>query len=162
MGAVALVSVPFLLECIDVGSPLDRLGGLFPKAQAEENRGTRVQFTFKSDFVAALADINDAIRLNGNEASYYVTRASIHESRHDRESALADLDKAIAVDPKSCDAHARRAEIYEEMGELDKAISDCSDVIRLSEVKGTEYRTDHWDYREWRCCHFAYKPGQLT
>ena len=102
------------------------------KVQARKTAERARQFMADNDYAAALADINDAIRLNGNDASFYGTRAYLHRVLHDRDCALADLEKAIQLDPHRLETHFSRASFFEEVGDLDKAIASWTDVIRLT------------------------------
>jgi len=102
------------------------------KVQARKIVERASQFCAEKDYAAALADLNDAIRLNGNDAALFVFRAGVHRRIHDRDHALADLEKAIQLDPQSCEAHSARAAFFTEVGDFDKAIASYTDLIRFS------------------------------
>ncbi|MHA6205983.1 aspartyl protease family protein [Dyella soli] len=60
---------------------------------------------------AAVADLDQAIRLEPNQAAYYAARARAHEEDGQADAALADLDKSLELDPKNVDALLMRAEL---------------------------------------------------
>jgi tetratricopeptide (TPR) repeat protein len=59
----------------------------------------KIMYTI-DDYDKALSEINTAIRLNDEKASYYVLRAKIYmfnESEYDDDMAIEDLNKAIKM-----------------------------------------------------------------
>ena len=61
---------------------------------------------------AAMADLDEAIRLAPDQASYYFARAKAHAVGHQRDAVLADLGKSLSLDPKNVDALLMRAEVH--------------------------------------------------
>jgi clan AA aspartic protease (TIGR02281 family) len=59
---------------------------------------------------AAIGDLNEAIRLSPDHASYYVARARAYMADKQPDAAVPDLDKALSLDPKNVDALLMRAE----------------------------------------------------
>jgi clan AA aspartic protease (TIGR02281 family) len=60
---------------------------------------------------AAVADLDEAIRMSPDQAAYYVARARAHEADKQPDAALTDLDKSVSLDPKNFDALVMRAEL---------------------------------------------------
>lgn len=60
---------------------------------------------------AALADLDEAIRMAPGQAALYVARARAHEADSQPDAALTDLDKSLSLDPKYADALLMRAEL---------------------------------------------------
>lgn len=60
---------------------------------------------------AAVSDLDEAIRLAPEQASYYLARAGAHEANRQPDAALADLDKALGLEPKNVDALLMRARL---------------------------------------------------
>jgi predicted aspartyl protease/tetratricopeptide (TPR) repeat protein len=58
---------------------------------------------------AAVADLNEAIRMAPDQAAYYVARARAHQADKQPDAELADLDKSLSLDPKNVDALLMRA-----------------------------------------------------
>jgi tetratricopeptide (TPR) repeat protein len=91
-------------------------------------------FMFAKQFNAekAMADVNEAIRLNPNLAPAYSARAGYYQLFYgDYDKALADFSRAIQIDPNYADAYSFRGAIYFNKGDYDKAISDLTQAIRL-------------------------------
>jgi tetratricopeptide (TPR) repeat protein len=61
---------------------------------------------------AAVADLDEAIRLAPDQAGYYFSRAKAHSANHQPDAMLADLDKSLSLDPKNVDALLMRAEVH--------------------------------------------------
>lgn len=58
---------------------------------------------------AALADLDEAIRLTPDKSAYYLARAKAHEAGRQLDAELADLDKSLSLDSKNSDALMMRA-----------------------------------------------------
>ncbi|WP_445145673.1 aspartyl protease family protein [Dyella sp. Tek66A03] len=61
---------------------------------------------------AAVADLDEAIRMAPDQAAYYLARARAHAAGRQSEAALTDLDKSLSLDPKNVDALLMRAELH--------------------------------------------------
>ncbi|GGY20111.1 hypothetical protein GCM10008098_10680 [Rhodanobacter panaciterrae] len=59
---------------------------------------------------AAVADLDEAIRMAPDQAAYYVARARARVANKQPNAALDDLDKSLSLDPKNVDALLLRAE----------------------------------------------------
>jgi predicted aspartyl protease/tetratricopeptide (TPR) repeat protein len=59
---------------------------------------------------AAIADLDEAIRMAPDQAAYYLARARAHLANKQPDEAFADLDKSLSLDPKNADALLLRAE----------------------------------------------------
>ncbi|HEV7123476.1 MAG TPA: aspartyl protease family protein [Rhodanobacter sp.] len=60
---------------------------------------------------AAMAELDEAIRMAPGQAAYHVARARARAVDKQPDAALADLDKSLSLDPKSADALLMRAEL---------------------------------------------------
>jgi tetratricopeptide (TPR) repeat protein len=67
-------------------------------AWAYVNRG--VGYTFKNEVERAIADYNEAIRLDPNLADAFTARGNVYGEKGEIERALADYNEAIRLDPK--------------------------------------------------------------
>ncbi len=88
----------------------------------------------------ALADFNEAIRLDHKVSWYYKLRGALYAARGETEKGMADLNEAIRLDPKDFRCLLYRSRIYAEKGDLDKAIADITEAIRLSPKSGDAYQ----------------------
>lgn len=85
----------------------------------------------KKDPDKALADCNEAIRVNRSIAAAYLNRGNVYLSKFDVDHALADFNEAIKLDPKSAWAYAERGNLYKNKGDFDRALADLNESIRL-------------------------------
>ena len=78
----------------------------------------------KGDHDKAIADLTEAIRLEPEKASRYLSRGLSHAENGDHDKAIADLTEAIRLEPKNILAHSCRAKAYRALGDEVKAASD--------------------------------------
>ena len=70
------------------------------RAAAFYNRGNA--HTAKGDLAAAIADYDEAIKLDPKNASAFNNRGTAHSDKGDADAALADFDEAIKRNPRLC------------------------------------------------------------
>ena len=81
------------------------------------------------DYRGAIADINQAIILNPNEAAHYYQRGLILGKLSDRQGAVRDFDDAILRDPNHARAYLQRAGMSFNLGGSMFQIVDSSGFI---------------------------------
>jgi lipoprotein NlpI len=86
----------------------------------------------KKDSDRALADCNEAIKLDRSLAAAFLNRGNAYLSKADVEHAFADFNDAIRLDPKSAWAYSARGDLYKTKGDLDHALADFNEAIRLN------------------------------
>jgi tetratricopeptide (TPR) repeat protein len=80
----------------------------------------------------ALADFNEAVRRDPNDAQTYLLRGDLlvrHRQNYDR--AITDYDRALALDPKLATAHTHRGDARRIQGDDDRALADYDAALRL-------------------------------
>jgi tetratricopeptide (TPR) repeat protein len=85
----------------------------------------------KKDADRALADCNEAIRVNRNSAAAYLNRGNVYLSKFDVDHAFADFNEALRLDPKNAWAYAERGNLYKNKGDFDHAVADLNESINL-------------------------------
>jgi len=85
----------------------------------------------KGEFDKALADEDEAIRLDSRFTAAYLGRALVWEGKGEFDKALADYDEALRLDPKSAKVYSGRSFVWTEKGEFDKALADANEALRL-------------------------------
>src|SRR5262249_31722958 len=96
------------------------------------NRGT--EYTRKRDFDRAISDLNEAIRLNPNDARAFNVRGRAYGSKRDYDRSIADFNEAIRLDHANsfrANSFNGRGVAYREKGDYDRAITDFNEAIRL-------------------------------
>ena len=80
-------------------------------------------YVHKGDFARAIADFDQAIRIDPRQARFLVSRGLAHREHGDLDSALADFSKAIEIDSRFADAFVNRCVAYEDKGKPDLAVN---------------------------------------
>ena len=91
-------------------------------SSAYTNRG--LAWGDKGDLDRAIADYNEAIRLDPKYADAYYNRGLAWRAKGDLDRAIADYNEAIRLDPKYADAYNNRGNAWRAKGDLDRAIAD--------------------------------------
>jgi lipoprotein NlpI len=107
-------------------------------AKAFNNRGTA--YYAKGDYGRAIADYNEAIRLDPKYSFAYNNLGNAHRANGDYDRAIANYNAAIRLDRKSVAAYYNRASAYYGKGDKDRAITDYSEAIRLDPKSAYAYR----------------------
>ena len=84
------------------------------------------------DFLGAVGNFDEAIRLDPGDAQSYNFRGNVWDELGIVERALADYDEAIRIDPNNPAIFLDRAILWQRRGELDKALIDLDRAIRFS------------------------------
>lgn len=98
---------------------------LFNRADAFHNN---------KDFNKALADYNQAIKIDPGNADFYYYRGQLYIDWENNVLALKDLDKAIEIDPKDFHYFRLRGVVYAQQKDFPKALKDANKAIELSEI----------------------------
>jgi tetratricopeptide (TPR) repeat protein len=94
----------------------------------------------KGDFDQAIADFDQAILLDPNNARAYNNRGNSWDDKGDHERALADYDEAIGIDPNNAaEFFYNRAITWWRKGALDRAIPDFDQAVRSSFANANFY-----------------------
>jgi tetratricopeptide (TPR) repeat protein len=94
----------------------------------------------KGDWDGAMADYNQAIRLDPNYSAAYDNRGNVKRQKGDLNGAMADIDQAIQLNPKNALAYNNRGKVKEAKGDLNGAIADFSQAISLNPKYALAYR----------------------
>jgi tetratricopeptide (TPR) repeat protein len=98
-------------------------------AWAYVHRG--ISWTEKSNFDEAIADFNQAIKLEPNFPLAFNERGRAWMEKAEYQKAIADLNEAIRLEPKFQLAYNNRGAVWSRMEEHDKAIEDFNKAIKL-------------------------------
>jgi tetratricopeptide (TPR) repeat protein len=86
----------------------------------------------------AIADLNEAIRLNPS-APYYLNRGRVWNAKGEHDRAMADYDEALRLNPQNVSAYNNRGEVWRAKGEYDRAIVEYNEALRLDPSYATVY-----------------------
>jgi tetratricopeptide (TPR) repeat protein len=88
-------------------------------------------YILRGDYDRGIADADEAIRLDPNDAAAFNNRGNGYRIKEDYDRAMADYTEAIRVDPTNAFAFKNRGSVYQRQGDLDRAIADYSEAARL-------------------------------
>jgi tetratricopeptide (TPR) repeat protein len=80
----------------------------------------------------AIADLDQAIRLNPNDPSLYLNRGIAHYQAGDLSKALNDYNEAIRLNSNFAEAYSNRCQLFVTQQRYDDAVTDCSRAIDLN------------------------------
>ncbi|MGH8156763.1 MAG: aspartyl protease family protein [Rhodanobacter sp.] len=90
---------------------------------------------------AAVADLDEAIRMAPDQAAYYLARARARVADKQPDAALADLDKSLSLDPKNVDALLLRAELRFAHKDRTGAATDVTAASALAPAGSAQARS---------------------
>ncbi len=90
-----------------------------------------LMMTFGNDPQAALADMDEAIRLRPQMSGLFINRAFIRYKLDDYYGAMADYDYAVTLEPTNVTALYNRALLRAEVHDLNRAAADFDKVLEL-------------------------------
>lgn len=90
------------------------------------------------DYAAALADMDQAIRLQPQYAGFFINRAFLRYMTDDFQGAFADYDYALQLEPHNTIALFNRGLLRAEVHDTNKAIDDFSSVLAIDD---NDYKT---------------------
>jgi len=82
------------------------------------------------DYVGAIADLDQAIRLDPNNAVFYSNRGNAYSNQEDYQRAIADFDQAIRLNPYVAVFYSNRGNAYSKQGEYQQAIDDYNQALK--------------------------------
>lgn len=85
----------------------------------------------RRDWPAALADMDQALRLRPEEPEYYLNRAFIRYNNEDYFGAMADYNYTLELQPSNEAALFNRALLRYEVGDLNRAAADLEAVLAM-------------------------------
>ncbi len=90
-------------------------------------------------FDEAIADYNEAIRINPDLAIAYLNRGLAYARKQDSAEALADASSAIQLDPTLAGAYYLRGTSHYRLDDATEAIRDLTQAIRLNSADPAVY-----------------------
>jgi lipoprotein NlpI len=102
------------------------------------------------DVDAAIADFDEALKIDPSASDVYLDRALAWESRNELAKAVADLGDAIRVNPTDEELFVARGRLWERQRDFTRAIADYDEAIRLNPKAAGAYnnRCNTWLQKE--------------
>ena len=99
-------------------------------AQAYLSRGL-IYIRFKADWDRAIADYDEALKLNPKIAGAYTGRAAANLRKGNIDRALPDLNEGLRLDPKSPGVRNVFGYYYNKKGDHERALTEVNEALRL-------------------------------
>lgn len=93
------------------------------------------------DYDRAVADLNNFVRANPNDAEAYYTLALVYGKQGKQLLAIDNYTIAISRNRTAPASFANRAAMYVQLGEWQKAICDCNEAVKRDPKNPTPYVT---------------------
>lgn len=93
----------------------------------------------KHDLDRAIADFNEALRLDPKQSETLLNRALALKDKGEFEKAMADINAAIQIHPNDAGNYGTRGVIWLELGQLDKALADFNENIHRNPKEPAAY-----------------------
>jgi tetratricopeptide (TPR) repeat protein len=133
---------PFWDQCKDVNNPdaadqnIEACNRILEDRNEAENRAMALRnrcgiYYTKNDYDHALADCNQAIKMEPQSKIAYNRRGLVWYSKGDNDRAIADFDQAIRIDPQFAYALFNRGLAWRAKGDNRRADADKAKAIRL-------------------------------
>jgi tetratricopeptide (TPR) repeat protein len=100
-----------------------------PLPQAFDLRG--VAYGAQKQDERAIADFNEAIRLDPKDGFAFLNRANAYARLKQYDRAIPDYGEAISLDPDSIEAIAGRADAYYDTGKTAESVTDLDQLVKL-------------------------------
>jgi lipoprotein NlpI len=100
------------------------------RAGAYFNRGNA--WATKGEPDKAIADFDEAIKLDPKNASAYNNRGNAHSDKGETDAAIADFDAAIKANARYASAYFNRGNAYAAQGERERAIKEYDAAIKYN------------------------------
>ena len=115
------------------------------KSEAFGRRG--VAYNNKGDYDLAIADCNEAIQLNRNNAGAFYVRGVAYYNKGNYDRAIANFNEAIRLNLDDADdIFSYRGAAYCKKGDYDRAIADCNEAIRLNRNDARAFNNRGFSY----------------
>ena len=128
----------------DGGAIIDLLLPKSISAPVHNNQGEALRN--KGEYDKAIAEYNDALKLDPNSAAAYNNRGLSWNAKGQYEKAIADFNQAIKLNPTIAVAYNNRGLSTYQKGEYDKAIADFNQALKLDPKLAVAYfnRGESW------------------
>src|SRR5581483_5939633 len=111
-------------------SALLQSAGETPKNRAVAFYDRGLGYYKKDDYTHAIADFDEAIRLNPSYSSVFQARASAYSDKGDHDRAIADYNRSIQLNAKDPITFNNRCDELTIIGQALAAIADCDESLR--------------------------------
>jgi uncharacterized caspase-like protein len=120
------------VRCFIVAVTLLAWSGALAQTTAEAYVRSGISWSLKSDFDRAIADYNQALRINPQYAAAYLGRGVAWEMKGNLDRAIADFNQALRINPQYAEAYFNRGIAWVSKRDYDRAIADYTQALRIN------------------------------
>lgn len=91
------------------------------------------------DYLGALSDYNQAIKLNAKFTEAYIARGEVRRLTGDIQGAIEDQTRAIQLAPEAIDAYVNRCAARYEIKDYQGSVADCTEALKLDAADADAY-----------------------
>jgi tetratricopeptide (TPR) repeat protein len=91
-----------------------------------------VAWQLRGELDNAVADLNEAVRLDPRDPAAFNNRGSIWDAKKEYDKAIADFNEAIRLNPRDPLPYRNRGGAWGTKQDYDKAIADFTEAVRLN------------------------------
>jgi tetratricopeptide (TPR) repeat protein len=113
-----------------------------PSSEGYVDRG--VAWSDRGEYDIAIADYNEAIRLDPRNGAAYNDRGNAWAAKGEFDRAIADYSEAIRLDPKDSLPYYNRGAARGAKRDYDRALADYAEAIRLDPKDARAYNGRAW------------------
>ena len=129
--------------------PFDQAIEYFTKQMREQPSSSTyhwrgVIWSDKKEYDIAIADYKEAIRLDPQNESAFISRGLAWKNKKEYDKALADFNEAIRLDPQNATVFVNRGIGWRKKKEYDKALADFNVAIRLDPQYASAFNNRAW------------------
>jgi tetratricopeptide (TPR) repeat protein len=88
----------------------------------------------KNDDQMAVADCNEALRADPDNANAYLLRGKLRRKSLEREAAVADFTEVLKMKPAAAEVFFQRAQVFAELGNTRDAKADYAAAVKQDET----------------------------
>lgn len=104
---------------------------LLSKTSAYEAQDKAMSLIAKKNLSQALTEIEKAIKLEPNEASFYATKGDVYSAQGKDSLALKQYEKSVALFPEQFSSHLKKGIANEKLGNTEQAKKDLARSSQL-------------------------------
>jgi lipoprotein NlpI len=91
-----------------------------------------IAYYAKGELDHAIADLDEAIRLNPKDKDALANRANTYRAKGNLDRAIADYDQLVQLDPRNARAYFHRARFYWQGASFAKSLADLDQANQLN------------------------------
>ncbi|HMO19810.1 MAG TPA: hypothetical protein PKC98_02455, partial [Candidatus Melainabacteria bacterium] len=126
---------------------IDSAIALNPSEAAFFNFRGWIKYSSFNDLNGAIADQNQAIKLDPTFGQAYVERGFVYQRTRDFEQSISDLTTGLQLSPDDEPGFLMRGKVFELKGDVDSAIDDFTRASILAVNFPVKYRAQPYKYR---------------